>query len=509
MKWIVWLGAAALAAAGNCPAAATAGNTYRFRERLPAAEYDARVAKLPADRIAPDRAGSEKQPIWGVRVLSVKPDGQAQAQGLGVGWVIDRINGKEYWNIMQNLAREARQGAQTVEAVSPDGERRKFSFGPGLLGISMTNAHQTGLYMMQQAPKGAWDRELLIANAAWRDGGQEVSETALHRAVQKGMPPNDFSRYFATQLAADAGDEALSRKLLEALVEKVSENGEVPRFFRPGVRTLALAHGKLELLKANLREMDGVRDDLQPRSVALWEDRLAGAGWPASLLDRAREQAGSDMLPEIVRVEDGWEDVYTVKDPRPLRAGRHLGSSKPPGYEHFVFRTPKPLRNAIFEIRGAYGHVQDPRPFHEISFQLVDLRKRADARKREVWNPSQWVVAGIRIIREVDSGQICWLSGGPTPSEISTQRYFPRLTNAQAARVEEARHNGGKPDLPPESVFKVSLIKSGRSIEVAVNDVSWLRLPADRELADLGCVIHSTGMALAIEEMTLRELPEK
>ncbi len=484
-----------------------AEHEYEFRERLGAADYEAGVAELPAEKINPARARESKQPLWGVRVKSVEAGSQAEKQGLGVGWVVDRFNGGEYWNHKQGMGRVPRNAPRTVGAVSPDGERREFLFEPGKLGITTENAHQAGLYLIQNAPEGAWDRELLIAEAAWRDGRQDVSETALRRAVDKGMPASRFSRYFGALLAADAGEEELSLRMLDALVEEVSEDGEIPRFFRPGVRTLALAHGKLDLLRENLKELEGFREELNVRNLAMWETWRAGADWPGRLPDQARENAGKNLMPGIVTVEDRWKEFFEEKNPEPLRDGRYLGVTTPPGYEHFVFRSPEPVRNGIFEIRGAYGHVAEAGRFREITFQLIDLDKRAKAAEARVWNQALWIVAGIRIRREHGYDQICHLSGGPSFDEIPVQRYFPRMTDAQARRVRGAGDAGGKIELPPESVFKVSLVKNGGSIEVAVNDVSYLRLPVAPDVGELGCVVHSTGVVLAIEEMTWRPLP--
>jgi hypothetical protein len=482
---------------------------YEFRERLDAAAYAEAVADLPAEKIDPGQVRASKLPVWGVRVMSVEPGTQAESMGLEAGWVIERLNGIEYWNHKQGAAGAAPGQPLRMQAVSPEGERREWLFEPGRIGIQTENLHQTGLYLLQNVPAGEWDRDLLIADQAWKDGRHELAETALRRARDKGMPADRFSRYFGAQLAADAGAQGLSAELLDALVEELAEDGGIPRFFRPGVRAMALTHGKTSLLKDASEELAGFREELQASSVSMWEAWLEGAKWPESMLEDAREAVGNNLMSQVVRVEDGWDQVFRHSAPDSLHDGSHAAVTEAPGYERFVFRTPEPLRDGIFELRGAFGDSGESLPFSEMTLQLIDLGKRAAAANSGGWNPASWTVAGVRLRREAGHGQVVYLSGGPVPDEVATQRSFPRVSPGQAAKLKNSIEAGEPVDLPQESTFKVTLIKKGGFAEVAVNDVSYLRVPVAPDVGELGCVIHSSGLAVVWEEISLRPLPQE
>ncbi len=239
--------------------------------------------------------------------------------------------------------------------------------------------------------------------------------------------------------------------------------------------------------------------------IGLWE-AWAKAAPKEPLISRAKAMEKADLLPGIVPVKDGWERFYRLGDPAGFKDGTHFAQKPLPDYDDYSFAPEKPVKDVLWEIRGGYGDIQPPGAFNEIAY-LVDLKKRkAAAERMQYWIPL-WAVAGLRLRHDVKDGRTLYLSAGINPIEIPTQRFFPRLDEAQtgdlvkqikageAARVKG--RNGG---------FVIQLLRLGNEAEVVVNGVPYLRLPVDPSVGELGCVVHSAGMTVAIDRMTFEEL---
>lgn len=114
-------------------AAAEATAENPVKERLDGGEYERRVARFEVDRITPEEVEASKLPDFGVVVNDAAAEGPGAKAGLLKGWVIDRYNGKDYWNHHQGMQAQAdnNDARREIEAVSPEGERKTFHFGPG------------------------------------------------------------------------------------------------------------------------------------------------------------------------------------------------------------------------------------------------------------------------------------------------------------------------------------------------------------------------------------------
>ncbi len=482
-----------------------------FKARLDEGEYERRVARFDQARLDPKVVEASKLPGFGVIVNDAAAGGRGEKEGLVKGWVIDRYNGKDYWNHHQGMQAQADNddARREIEAVSPQGERKTFHFGPGRLGINTSNAHRPEQYLLKNIGRGNWDRDMLVTVQAWHAGDHELLETALHRAFSKGMGPNSFSNYYGAVLALDRGDKARAKVLLDKVLGEVGKDGEVPRFYRSGVRTLALGLGDYGLLRKAIAEVKDFDLEIQEEMIPAWEKWAASAP-KASLVSRAMPKAGGDVLGGVVAVNDGWGKFYRLGDPAGLRDGTHFAAKMPPDYDDYCFAPEKPVKDVIWEIRGGYGDIQPPGTFHEIAFYLVDLTARKEAAEEmRYWIPD-WVVAGVRLRNDVKDGRTLYLSAGINPIEIPTQRALPRLDEGQVGelmkRIKEGKAEAVK---DRKGGFVIQLIRFGNEAEVVINGVPYLRLPVDPSVGELGCVVHSTGMAVAIDGMTLNEAQAK
>lgn len=320
------------------------------------------------------------------------------------------------------------------------------------------------------------------------------------------MPPNSFSRYYGAVLALDRGDQAKARTLLDQLLAEVAKDGEIPRFYRPGVRTLALGLGDYGLLRKGIAELNGFREELQAEMIEPWEEWSKSVP-KESLISRIKSNERVDLLQGIVTVKDGWEQFYRIDDPAGFKDGTHFAQKPLPDYDDYCFAPEKPVKDMVWEIRGGYGDIQAPGTFNEIAFYLVDLKKRKAAAEDRRYSIPLWAVAGLRLRNDVKDGRTLYLSAGINPIEIPTQRSLPLLNEVQTAElVKQIKDGKAAPIADRKRGFVIQLIRLGNEAEVVVNGVPYLRLPVDSSVGELGCVVHSAGMAVAIDGMKLEEL---
>jgi hypothetical protein len=150
-------------------------------------------------RIDPEKVQASPFPAWAAVVTSVTEGGPADQAGLKAGWVFKTFNGKPYWHHEIPIRREDPE--KIIVAISPDGTvTKEFRFGPGRMGFNSKNAHRPENDVLGKIERGPWDREMLIAAVAWQQGSQDIAETALQRAIAKGMPENVLTLYYSTLL---------------------------------------------------------------------------------------------------------------------------------------------------------------------------------------------------------------------------------------------------------------------------------------------------------------------
>ena len=478
-----------------------------FEERLFQAEYDRRVARLDKIRLDPVKVAASKLPDFGVIVNSVTAGSQADKAGLKAGWIIDKYNGADHWDHRQGFPMpQGDKPRREVEAVSPDGERKTFHFEPGQLGFNSSNAHRPEQYLLRHAPRGVWDRDMLVTVQAWHAGDFELLETALAHAVKKGMPPNSFSRYYGAAFALDRGDQTEAGWLTDQFLVELTKDGELPRFYRSGIRTIVLGFGDYTLLREFVAEQEGFRGELQADMIAPWEEWAKSAS-KESLVSRIKTKERTDLLQRIVTVKDGWEQFYRIDDPAGFKDGTHFAQKPLPDYDDYCFAPEKPVKDMVWEIRGGYGDIQASGTFNEIAFYLVDLKKRKAAAEDRQYSIPLWAVAGLRLRNDVKDGRTLYLSAGVNPIEIPTQRSLPLLNEVQTAElVKQIKEGKAAPIKDRKRGFVIQLIRLGNEAEVVVNGVPYLRLPVDHSVEELGCVVHSAGMAVAIDGMKLEEL---
>ncbi len=492
------------AAGGLLLGHASAGEAPDFIGTATEAEFRAFAVDLPPHQLNVAVIDASPLPPWGVIVSDVTPGSQAEKAGLAPGSVIHTFNGRPYWH--------HRLGLQTVprklEVVSPEGVAQRFEFGGGRLGIRTTNHHHPGKYLLEELPRGSWDRDMLIAMLAWERGRYAVAEHALAQAREKGMPENTFSAYYGAMLAMGRSDHAAARRLFDRLKEDLKKHERPPRFFLSGLATLAFQYHDFALLRRVMAEDAGLPEKIRPEAADIWSSVKIDPGKP--LLPFARANAGPDVISEVRVLRDGWAKDGDIQNPEPLRGGRYLKFGEPNRNFRLYFGPGLPLRNVLWEMRLVFGHSEPPSRLaaNSIEFSLMDR-----GIPRELSSPEATGETGPRAIAKVvalerHTGER-WtgFGGGSVRGTLFTQRAFPFLDGAGVRELRQRERAGEATPIPPGiRVIHLALVRLGNEVEISADGEILLRLPIDPEVGDLGCFIRIVGTAVAIEDMTLRHV---
>lgn len=471
---------------------------FIFEQRVNEGVYQEEVLRMDPKQLDPALVRSSPFPIWGIEVTRVTPGSQAERQGLTVGSVIHRMNGKDRWSHLQNR----QTGERVFEVVMPDGKSRTFEFEEGIIGTRSGNRHRPEKYLLQRLPQGPWEVEMLVAVQAWRTGMNDLAETAIRKAMDKGMSWNVFCSYYGAQLALDRGNAPVAKAMLELLLDELRGDEEIPRFFRPGVRTLAYAMQDFELLRKAIAELDGFRDELQVVTVDAWR-KWAATGKPESLLTKARAFKGENVMAEVIATQGVTGLTRMGLDS--LRKGFLREAGKPGSYRDHLFSPPKAVSDFIWETRVAFEQTGDPGKvddtLNDLSFSLVDPAKMTPGTG---WDPNRWCAARFSVWHDWNGDRNIRLLANPGSGSLSMQRFVPRMSREVVNRfVKQVDENGPVVEIPASCCFKLTLIRIGDEVEILVDDKTFLHLPIDPGMGPLACEIHNVGMALSLENMTM------
>ncbi len=491
-----------VAAGGLLLGHVSAGEAPDFIGTATEAEFRAFAVDLPPHQLNVAVIDASPLPPWGVIVSEVTPGSPAEKAGLAPGSVIHTFNGRPYWHHRLGLQAPSRE----IEAVSPEGATQRFEFGEGRLGIRTTNHHHPGKYLLGELPRGAWDRDMLIAMLAWERGRYAIADHALARAREKGMPENPFSTYYGAMLAMGRSDHAAARRLFDRLKDDLKKHERPPRFFLSGLATLAFEYHDFALLRRVIEEDAGLPEKIRPEAADIWSAVKTGPDKP--LLPFARANAGPDVISEVRVLRDGWAKDAVIQSPEPLRGGRYLKFGEPNKHFRLYFGPKAPLRNVLWEMRLVFGHAEPPSPLaaNSVEFGLMDR-----GIPRDLSSPEATGQTGLRAIAKVialerHTGER-WtgFGGGSARGTLFTQRALPFLNEAGVRELRQRERSGETAPIPPGArAIHLALVRIGNEVEISADGEILLRLPIDPEVGDLGCFIRIVGMAVAIEDMTLR-----
>ncbi|MBK1882344.1 hypothetical protein JIN85_07955 [Luteolibacter pohnpeiensis] len=487
-----------------CQLAAADLKAFEFREVLDDAAYQKAVSLLPKDRIDPEKVEHSPFPTWGVIVATVDDGTQASQQGLQMGSIIYKLNGEEYfYRDLGIVANES--GQRVVSVVAPDGKRQEFSFKPGRIGFTSMNGYRPEQYMLQNLTRGSWDADMLVACVAWQNGYQDLSETALFRAVKKGMKPSTFTKSFGMLMAYDQGKAEQSKQLLNSLLEELPKDPQlIPRFYLPFLRTQALAFQDFDLFGSCMHEFAGVKRRFQESTIKSWK-AWAKAGPHPSILSHTEE--GGNLMPLIKTERVAWSTGYGGFDADSIRNGSFQGGAPLGRYVFNAFASSQPVKNAIWEIHVAY---QDAAPFRAgvlfegftlLKFNLIDKDGKTESAKQVPTYEDYRVVARIQLDHEFTGDRVVQLMGGPSFGEaVSVHHRIPFV---------ETGVKMGDNLTPKENFFKIQLVRFNDEVEILLDDHSIFHIPIDPNVGELAFSYQGIGTGLNIKDMTLKPLIAK
>lgn len=474
-----------------------------FRSMVPVDEYQQRVALYPPELLDRELIEADKSPEWGAVINGVTPGGPGDRAGITVGWTITRCDEREIWHRRQDVLSDR---DREITAVSPKGEEKTFSFPVGKLGMTRINKRKPERAVLREIPAGPWDKDLLTAIYGYDRGDRDLAETAFYLAFSRGMPEKPCTDYYLALIALDRGDNATARTRCDAVLAVVAPGGaEIPRFYREGMRTLAIGLRDMALLKRSNAEMDEVPDMLHQDQVQYWQDHGAEK-MKGSLLKEALERAGENVISKIVVPQDGWQKRYEVSNPKVL-AGQ-FGINPAVGlYNGQAFTGPEPMRDLIWEVKGRFGDNGAGPGDRSVNIGLFDSKIRAEYGSRGAWTPEAWRVAFVSMVRTDQGSRTINFQTGLNGGLLETQRDFPRMTEPESLAVNQALQAGQPvPEVPAQRTFDIKFIRIGNEVEIIMNGISYLRLPLRGDVGDLGCEYQFSGCNAFITSCSLRAI---
>lgn len=470
-----------------------------FKAKVDDAAYRKFIGSVPADRLDIDAIVKDPLPPLGLHIDEVTPGGQAEKAGIEANWVIIASNGKRLWE--HRVGTKPIDRSRELEIATPGG-LRKFHVEPGKIGVMLSNREVPEKYLATHTPRGKWDTDLLIAMVGWERGRHEITETAIARALANGMKPNAFSSYYGAMLAIDHGDHDTARRFLVLFKQGAEGNKAIPRFFLPGLSTLAFQYHDFAFLKLLVGEEADLPEKIKPSDIDIWNRAEVDLSKP--LLPQARALAGKDVMAGIERVNEPFSQKMGVQDPRPLRGGRYLHFGEPNrNFKHY-FVPPTPMRDGIWEMRMVFGNAEAPSQLVAnsicVAFNTLTATRPADPAGHVI--PGNSMLAQIAFLERYTGERWTEFAGAAAVRRLYNQRLVPFLDEAKVALLRGRDIT----DPIPEGFrsIRLSLVRLGNEVEISVDDQAFLRLPIDPDIESIGCFIRIVGTAVAIEDMTLR-----
>lgn len=494
------------AALGTVTTAATAQEFKKLADDQAYADF---VAKLEADRIDPVKVGADPRPDYGTLIQSVDPGTPAEKAGIQPGWILRSIDGQLRWDHGVDIPpRESKAPTKELEFVTPEGEVKKLKFPhPGKVGFQNSNWARPENYVLRNSPAGPWSRDLLIAMFAWENGRPEIAETAMHRAVAAGMTPNLFTDFYGSMIALERGDDAAAKELFKKTQSRFPK-GEIPIFFLNGVKTYAFHYHDFPLLRRAV-EMEAVSPyRIRPHSIDDW------AKFPVdpakSLLATARARAGEDAIPTVeTKLDDWWKANWgRLHIPDVMRDGVHMMVGTPQHSTAFYFTPKEPIRDAIWEITFAIGSADQAASAasNSTTIAMMDASGKAASANNKGFDNRQ--IAKICFGENRAGGHWSGFGGGPRNATLYNQRQIPWMNESEVANLKRRLNAGTAAALPADKskIIHLAIIRLGNESEININGKTYMRLPVDPKVEDVGCFIQFVGAAVSVDGMTLRPI---
>jgi hypothetical protein len=468
--------------------------------------YAKAVASLPQNRIDPSVVAEGKFPTWGSLVVAVEPGSRAEQAGLTVGSLMDRLNGKEFYNRAMPLDPGA-NGMRLISWVTPDGVRHQSEFGPGLIGFTWSNGHRPENYLYQNSRHGKWDRDLLIASVAWQSGDHVLAETALLRARSAGLPTSIFTTYFEALLEFDHGNVKKSRDLYDKFLgELPAATDKIHRFFHLGLSTLATAFQDFRILESVTAEDRGLDKQLESTTLGSWKEWVK-KGPHESLMRNALDAAGDDVMKSVVMMENKRNGMKKRKL-GPLKRGWVQEMIPIAHYSYYTFAPADPFCDVIWQVRLALGDAEplglgEDEGIRTMTLSIEDRSETSDLARGDQQSQMARTLASICFQQFYNGDRLVIFAGGPSSGIVQTQHYFPLLNLDQISKFEKSR----SPLDPNDPCYVlITLIRLGDQAEILLDGRSVFHIPLDSTANDVGFKVESVGTSFSIGSMTLRPI---
>jgi hypothetical protein len=498
--------AAAFACAA--PEAKGQGGTskFTFTIRVEKDAYWKAVAAYDPARTDPVKVAASKFPAYSSMLVYIVPGSQAEKAGLKKGWRVTSANGQEIW-CHQMPVPPMENGKREVEAISPEGEKKKIQFEDGRIGYNCVNGHLPEIAALQLIPRGKWDGDIMVATVAWNEGNHALAETALRLAVNRGMPSNPVLTHYASLLALDRGKPDQARALNAEFLKKYPDPAKIPRFYRAGLRTLGAGLGDFGLLKMATQEYAGLRRPALVPEIAeewrVWKD----ADDRTPLLSLAKAASGPDLLAKCERVVVKWQSEEHVTDFEPARDGTYVREVQAGRYNRLSFAPPGAIRDMIWTMRFGYLETAPSDADTMLTICLVDRQGSSDFARRAQFLPLDKSVAYLKLQRAYGASNNVEIAAGPCGASFTSQCEFPGMSPedyAQFKRLVES--NSPESKKITHNVHELSLIRIGQEAEIVLNGKSLLHVPIDTKAEDLFCIFQNEGFSVVIDGMSVHKI---
>jgi len=510
-----------LAAMLICPARAAESSLvpgFAFDPRLSKAEYVKEVAALDPERIDPAKVEASPVPAFSVLVVGVSPNSQAERAGLTAKWHAISLNGRELWHHLQPWNPDE-QGRREMTFVSPKGERKKLSFGPGKIGTESMNDWRPEVAVLRLIPRGPWDGEMMIAAVSWSAGDHELSEAALHAAMGHGMPACTVLYHYASLIALDRGELQLAKELSTRVINAFPSEGksekdqEIPRFYRQGLREIGLALGDYRLFARANRENDGLRLPAMSSELAERWIQWSDTHDHGSLLPQVLKRQGPDLLAKCEQYMPRWQMKTDAFKFDRARDGNYVEEVAPGHFNRQSFAPPGAVRDMAWHLRFAFretGRKQRTATIADnfLYFALMDRQMKSDSARSPRSAYLDRAALYLQIMRfPEDERQEVGVAIGPCHSWVEMSPNLPSMSAEEFSSFKaKVQANDPAAREVKRRVHRLSMIRSGNVAEIILNGRTLLRAPVDPLVEDVYPIFHSQGMSFAVEGMTLHEI---
>lgn len=480
-----------------------AAEALEFRKLVPDEDYAAYSKTLDETRVDVAKALAEKRPPFAALIERVEDGGQAAQAGLEPGWVVESYNGKLFFDHTLKMEPGGPDGLTRKTVVcSPQGEFKTLDFKPGKIGFTLGNWIHPEKFVLQKTPRGAWDRDMLIASQAWTCGRHDVAETALAKAQEAGMPDNPIARYYRALLALDRGADAEARTIWAEVMQDIGPDAISP-YYLPGVRTYAWQYRDFGLLRRAVEVDAFMPFRVQPAIIDSWAKSLAAP--PSSLLPLAAERSGKDLMPTVVSVPDQVWKNWRLVPAEFLHQGWTAVPGTPGKSIAYHFMPKQPVKNVLWEVTLAVGNAERPiEAFpNSVSFALMDRsQKGGDPRNIDAKR-----VISFSALEHADGMRWTGFGGGLQDGLLYTQRTVPWISKEEAKGIANKVEKQERAALPGVGkTIDLIFVRIGNEAELLVNGQTWAKLPVPDSVEDLGFFFQVVGAVVVVDRMALYPL---